>query len=219
MARRKNTPGWARTNVSWDTKVLVWGRMAQGENDKQVELWLDRQLGPDGSGLSLHLDRNTVRLVRNELKELPAELAGELPGKVRVYWSELRKRFHELDERNVKSEQEAPKDAITAIASKIPEQVPSQVASVQPSRRQLTLDAPVVDELREEHGTRKRRHLVKAVNPRMTWCGRSLDGRIHLFSTKKIELCTCWHCRNWYEYAHPASGLLDSGLQRHDGTA
>ena len=185
MARRKSRPGWAKTNVSWDTKVLVWGRMAQGENDKRVELWLDQQLAPDGSVLSLHLDRNTVRLVRNELKELPAELARELPGKVRVYWAELRKRFHEVDAMNVKSEQDAPQDVIAAIVSKIPEQIPS----------------PVVDRLWEERGTRKRRHLVKAVDSRMTWCGRSLDGRIHLFWTKKAELCTCWHCRKWYDYA------------------
>ncbi|MDP3955160.1 MAG: helix-turn-helix domain-containing protein, partial [bacterium] len=37
------------------------------------------------------------------------------------------------------------------------EQVPSQVASGQPGRRRLTLDATVVDRLREEHGPRKRR--------------------------------------------------------------
>ncbi len=97
------------------------------------------------------------------------------------------------------------------------EQVPSQVASGQPGRRRLTLDAPVVDGCREKHGPRKKRHLVKAVDPRMTWCGHSLDGRIHLFWTNKIELCTCWHCRRWYNYA--ASGLLDSDLQKHGGTA
>jgi hypothetical protein len=116
-----------------------------------------------------------------------------------------------------RTEQEAPKEVIAAIVSKISEQVPSQVASGQPGRRRLTLDAPVVDGLREKHGPRKKRHLVKAVNPRMTWCGHSLDGRIHLFWTNKIELCTCWHCRRWYNYA--ASGLLDSDLQKHGGTA
>ncbi len=116
-----------------------------------------------------------------------------------------------------RTEQEAPKGVIAAIVSKISEQVPSQVASGQPGQRRLTLDAPVVDGLREKHGPRKRRHLVKAVDPRMTWCGHSLDGRIHLFWTNKIELCTCWHCRRWYNYA--ASGLLDSDLQKHGGTA
>ncbi len=98
-------------------------------------------------------------------------------------------------------------EVIAAIVSKISEQVPSQVASGQPGQRRLTLDAPVVDGLREKHGPRKKRHLVKAVDPRMTWCGHSLDGRIHLFWTNKIELCTCWHCHRWYKYA--ATGIWD----------
>jgi hypothetical protein len=92
--------------------------------------------------------------------------------------------------------------------AKASEQVPSQVASGQPGRRRLTVEVPVVDGLREKPSTRKRRHLVKAVDPRMTWCGHSLDGRIDLFWTNKIELCTCWHCQRWYKYA--TTGLLDS---------
>ncbi len=106
---------------------------------------------------------------------------------------------------SIEAEHEMPKEVIAAIVSKISEQVPSQVDSGQPGQRRLTLDAPVVDGLRKKHGPRKKRHLVKAVDPRMTWCGHSLDGDIHLFWTNKIELCTCSHCLKWYNYA--ATGI------------
>ena len=70
MPKRKNTPEWTKTGVVWETKVLVWDRMAKGDSDTQIGDWLDQQKAPINDE-TLHLDRNTISSVRKELEKLP----------------------------------------------------------------------------------------------------------------------------------------------------
>ena len=90
MPKRKNTPEWTKTGVVWETKVLIWGRMAKGDTDTQVGEWLDQQLALKGNG-TLHLDRNTISSVRKELEELPGELAKGLPENIYGHWHSIQK--------------------------------------------------------------------------------------------------------------------------------
>ena len=74
-------PNWQRTNVPWELRVELWERMALGDNNTQVERWLDGQGG--------HFDRKTLGLVRLELQSLPDEYVGDLPATVHKYWRDL----------------------------------------------------------------------------------------------------------------------------------
>ncbi|MFQ6025900.1 MAG: hypothetical protein ACE5Q6_00125 [Dehalococcoidia bacterium] len=79
MAKRRE---WRKTNVPWDRLVTVWERMALGDSTSQIEGWLERE----GDSLAA----KTIRRVGLELKDLPEELARDLPPQVqRLRW-ELR---------------------------------------------------------------------------------------------------------------------------------
>lgn len=73
-------PSWAKTNVDWSLKIAIWERMAHGDTNNGVGVWLDTQ--------EYSLNRDTVAAVRNELSECPEELISELPTSVQVYWNE-----------------------------------------------------------------------------------------------------------------------------------
>jgi len=90
MPKRKNTPEWTKTGVVWETKVLVWDRMAKGDSDTQIGDWLDRQKAPINDE-TLHLDRDTIALVRKELEKLPEGLAKGLPENTYGYWHSLQR--------------------------------------------------------------------------------------------------------------------------------
>lgn len=75
-------PPWKKTRVPWDLEVEVWERMASGDTIADIGRWLDE------SGHSL--DRRTIRLVRDELRDLPEETVRGLSDSVQTYWKELR---------------------------------------------------------------------------------------------------------------------------------
>ena len=74
-------PPWKKTRVPWELEVSIWDRMANGDTNAQVGIWLDES---DHS-----LDRRTVRLVRQELRDLPEETGQDLPDNIQAYWREL----------------------------------------------------------------------------------------------------------------------------------
>jgi hypothetical protein len=90
MARRKNTPEWKKTNVGWDTEVLIWSLMAKGLNDTQVGKFLDTQRDPLNNRSTLSLDRSTIAKVRIELSFLPKEHLTKLSPEIIRFRSELR---------------------------------------------------------------------------------------------------------------------------------
>ncbi len=75
-------PPWKKTRVPWDLEVQIWERMASGDSIAEIGRGLDE------AGQSL--DRRTIRLVREELRELPEETVRGLSEKVQVYRMELR---------------------------------------------------------------------------------------------------------------------------------
>jgi hypothetical protein len=68
MSRRKNTPEWKKTNVGWDTEVLIRSLMAKGLNDTQVGKFLETQRDPLNHGSTISLDRSTIAKIRTELR-------------------------------------------------------------------------------------------------------------------------------------------------------
>jgi hypothetical protein len=89
MPRNSNKPPWILTNTPPKLKKRMWYRMAFGESDQQVGVWLELQRGKDKQ--SLHLSRHTIETVRLELSLLPEDLAKKLPKVVYTYWLSLRK--------------------------------------------------------------------------------------------------------------------------------
>ena len=77
-----NRPSWKKTRVPWEREISIWERMAMGENDSQIATWLETQ------GYSL--DRETLTRVRQELKDIPEELAQLQSGPVRLFRRHLR---------------------------------------------------------------------------------------------------------------------------------
>jgi len=69
-------PPLKKTRVPWELEAEIWDRMANGDNNTQVGMWLDE------SGRSL--DRRTVRLVRQELRDLPEETVKDLPDNIQA---------------------------------------------------------------------------------------------------------------------------------------
>jgi hypothetical protein len=88
MPKRKNTPTWVKTNVPWEIKVIIWGRMAHGVNDNQVGIWLDQQIDPrDPERIkTLGLNRDTIALVRKELEDCPEYLIKDTTIQIYEYW-------------------------------------------------------------------------------------------------------------------------------------
>ena len=80
-------PSWKTTNETWEWEVSIWERMARGDNDTQVVVWLQLQEHP--------LDRDTVAKVRRELESLPAALAETLTATVQVYWRQLKRQYED----------------------------------------------------------------------------------------------------------------------------
>jgi hypothetical protein len=80
----RNRPSWANTIVPWEWRVRIWGRMALGDLDTQVAVWLDTE--------GNHLDRDTIAAVRRELAKLPQAHLPQLPEAVQAFWQELRDR-------------------------------------------------------------------------------------------------------------------------------
>ena len=68
-------PSWAKTNVSWDIRKVIWQRWAMGDTVKGTIAFF--QLHRDKYE-NAPLDRNTVATVRNELAGLPFELLHKL---------------------------------------------------------------------------------------------------------------------------------------------
>lgn len=69
MARRKS--GWAKTNVSWDIRKVIWLRWAFGDKIKDILKFLE--LNADQYE-NAPVDRNTIRNVMDELKLIPCDL-------------------------------------------------------------------------------------------------------------------------------------------------
>ncbi len=82
MTNRHLRPGWTKTNVPMDLRKQIWEQMALGKSIAQIEIEIDKKN---------HLDKATIKRVGQELLELPAEIAVELPDKVQGYRRELRK--------------------------------------------------------------------------------------------------------------------------------
>lgn len=68
-------PSWAKTNVSWDIRKVIWQRWSMGDTVKgTIDFFqLHRDKHPNAP-----LDRNTTASVRNELVGLPVELLQKL---------------------------------------------------------------------------------------------------------------------------------------------
>ena len=77
-----NRPSWKKSHVPWEKEVVIWERMALGENDIQVGFWLDTR--------GFHLDRETLGRVRRELADLPEPLAKRVPDTIRLFRRQLR---------------------------------------------------------------------------------------------------------------------------------
>ena len=90
MPRPNNKPIWKRTATSWDTEIMIWERMALGDSNNQVSVWLDQQ-EKENSTKRMSLDLRTIKLVRKELSLLPEYLATKLPQVIYSYWLSLRK--------------------------------------------------------------------------------------------------------------------------------
>ncbi|MDD5095016.1 MAG: hypothetical protein PHV74_11655 [Dehalococcoidia bacterium] len=72
---RKQKPGWATTNTSWEIKKVVWHRWSLGDTDTHIlrHLQLNKDKYPD-----IPVHRDTIRSIRNELLSMPVEVAQQL---------------------------------------------------------------------------------------------------------------------------------------------
>jgi len=68
-------PSWAKTNVGWDIRKLIWQRWAMAETIKQTMEFFDLDKVKYENA---PVDRNTIAAVRNELADLPLELLHKL---------------------------------------------------------------------------------------------------------------------------------------------
>ena len=72
-ARRK--PAWALTNVSWETRKVIWLRWAKGDTIQATQRFLELN---QGEYADAPIDPKTIKKVREELDNLPDELAKTL---------------------------------------------------------------------------------------------------------------------------------------------
>jgi len=73
MASEK--PSWAKTNVGWDIRKVVWQRWAMGDTIAATMTFFDSNMTEYKKA---PFDRNTIAAVRNELGDLPIELLHKL---------------------------------------------------------------------------------------------------------------------------------------------
>ena len=64
-------------NPGWDEHVTLWSRIALGETDSQIRIWLEQEGHPR--------DRATIKDSRGRLTVLPSYRRSELPDVVRAY--------------------------------------------------------------------------------------------------------------------------------------
>ena len=86
----KKSPSWRLTHQSWEWRVRAWERMALGETDSQVEIWL--------TGEDHHLNQQTIAKVKGELENLAEECTEDLPPNVMAYWRDHRNAKKDLSE-------------------------------------------------------------------------------------------------------------------------
>ena len=82
MPKRTRRPPWVSTNLNWDSRVVLWDRMAKGETDSQIAKWTESQ--------EESFDRGTIAKVREELEALPEESAKNLSEEIQRFREELR---------------------------------------------------------------------------------------------------------------------------------
>lgn len=80
---RHTKPHWVQTEMAWELRFGIFRRFALGDNIKQVAAWLERKGQPR--------DRGTVGKVREELRDLPPEIAPDLDDLTRGFWLYIRK--------------------------------------------------------------------------------------------------------------------------------
>ena len=73
MAKRK--PRWQKTNVSWEIRRIIWQRWAQGDTVPQTVNFFELH---QGEYRNVPFDRGTIKKVKDELLDIPAELASKL---------------------------------------------------------------------------------------------------------------------------------------------
>lgn len=78
-------PSWKKTIVPWKKEIAIWRQMALGLTDSQIRVWLNLK-GDDS-------DRDTIRKVRQELRDYPEELVHKLPKEVQIYWKDRQKQL------------------------------------------------------------------------------------------------------------------------------
>jgi hypothetical protein len=68
-------PKWALTNTDWETRKIIWQRLALGEPISKIQLFFE--LNAD-KYCNAPLDRDTITRVTEELSNLPSELITKL---------------------------------------------------------------------------------------------------------------------------------------------
>lgn len=76
---RQVKPSWAKTNVSWEIKEVIWQRWSLGDTEIETIHYLDRHRAeyPNAPG-----HRDTISKVRDELLELPVDLQQQVMNEV-----------------------------------------------------------------------------------------------------------------------------------------